>query len=209
MHLSSEAALDLVEGTIADAERRFWSSHIGSCTECIAELLDWSALAGWVTRSHLFSAPDDVLASAMQIFETPPKIMEFRTPFRHIVARIIFDSFAQPAVAGVRRAAAVQQQMLVRHVVSQTEEFDIHLRVSMLEHGRDVLGQILPRDNRTFIKNARLHLRREDKRVGSTKVNDLGEFEFRGVPDGRLSLQIDLPHLTVITALFENVDTAE
>jgi len=40
-------------------------------------------------------------------------------------------------------------------------------------------------------------------------VNDLGEFEFRSVPDGQLSLQIDLPHLTVITALFENADTAE
>src|SRR5437867_1139219 len=98
MHLNSETALDLVEGTTAQAERRFWSRHVGSCGECMAELLDWSALRERIARSHLFSAPDDVLASAKLIFEGPQKTLEFRTPLRHIAARIIFDSLAQPAL---------------------------------------------------------------------------------------------------------------
>jgi hypothetical protein len=32
-------------------------------------------------------------------------------------------------------------------------------------------------------------------------VDDMGEFHFSDVPDGDLSLQIDLPNLTVIGAL--------
>ena len=207
MHLDSKTALDLVEGTTAQAERRFWSRHLGSCDECMGELLNWSALKERVARSHLLSAPDDLLVSVTQICRAATKTVEFPTPLRQIVARITFDSFVQPALAGVRHAFAAHHEMVVRHVISQTEAFDIHLRISIIDQSRELLGQILPRDNGSFIKNARLHLRREDKRIGSAKLNDLGEFRFTDVPNGRLSLQIDLPHLTVISAVCDSAES--
>ena len=37
--------------------------------------------------------------------------------------------------------------------------------------------------------------------IGSARSNTLGEFAFTDLPDGVLSLQIDLPYLTVISAL--------
>ena len=89
----------------------------------------------------------------------------------------------------------------MRQVVLQAEEFDIHIRISTLEDRRDLLGQILPRGNRGFINDARLHLRQDGERIGSVRANDLGEFHFTDVPEGMLSLQIDLPNVTVISAL--------
>ena len=200
MHFNSETALDLVDGTMALAEHRFWKTHIESCSECAVELHGWSTLAGWVKRVHLLNAPADVLVSGRQIFQTR-RTPEFRPFLRQIVASIIFDSFAQPAVAGARAELVAEGSVLWRQVVLQAEEFDIHIRISTLEDRRDLLGQILPRGNRGFINDARLHLRQDGERIGSARANDLGEFHFTDVPEGMLSLQIDLPNVTVISAL--------
>src|SRR6266545_4058372 len=59
MHFSPETALNLIERTTSEAERRFWDKHIESCSECVVELCEWSTLVGWVTRMHLVSAPAD------------------------------------------------------------------------------------------------------------------------------------------------------
>ena len=133
--------------------------------------------------------------------------LERRTPVREIIARIVFDSVAQPSIPGLRHAPK-DQQVLVRQVVSEAEEFDIHVRIYAVHNRRDLLGQILPRDTGAFIKNARLHLRQNDKRIRSAELNDFGEFQFTGIPDGWLSLQIDLPHLTVISALYDGPEAS-
>ena len=83
----------------------------------------------------------------------------------------------------------------------QAEEFDIYLKITAFKEHRELLGQILPRGSNTFVNDATLHLRQNDERVGSANVNDLGEFQFSNFPDGLLSLQIDLPNLTIITTL--------
>jgi hypothetical protein len=130
---------------------------------------------------------------------------ENRSGLRQIVASIVFDSFTQPAMAGVREIAAYGQETLMRQVVFQAEEYDIYLRLSMFEDHRDLLGQILPRDAREFVRDATLHLRHDDQRIASAAVNELGEFHFCDVPEGMLSLQIDLPYVTIISALHASV----
>jgi len=44
-------------------------------------------------------------------------------------------------------------------------------------------------------------LYRNGERIETAGVDEMGEFRFRDVPEGDLSLQIDLPNLTVIGAL--------
>jgi len=65
-------------------------------------------------------------------------------------------------------------------------------------------GQVLARNEGSFVHEARLHLIRDGERFGSTAVDKFGEFEFETVPEGFLSLQIDLPHLTVVGPLTSN-----
>ena len=200
MHFSPETALNLIERTTSEAERRFWDKHIESCSECVVELCEWSTLVGWVTRKHLVSAPEDVLALAKEIVRAPPKTPQVPGSVRQIAASLVFDSLAQPLGVGAREDVSIAQATS-RELVLQAEEFDIYLKITAFKEHRELLGQILPRGSNTFVNDATLHLRQNDERVGSANVNDLGEFQFSNFPDGLLSLQIDLPNLTIITTL--------
>jgi hypothetical protein len=199
MHLSLKQVLDLIDGTINNDDRPRLESHLRSCPMCRTELENWSALLGLVKRRHLLTAPPDTLDSGKRLFKKTS--LEIRPSLREIVAAVVFDSFSQPAVVGVRAELALDEQILLRQVILQAEEFDIRIRISKSEGRCDLLGQILPRRSRRFVRDANLYLRHGEERVSSTNVNDLGEFQFSEVPDGMLSLQIDLPTLTIISAL--------
>jgi hypothetical protein len=114
---------------------------------------------------------------------------------RSVLASLVFDSFMQPAFAGARGKASARQ------LVMRAEEFDIHVKIWGEDDHRQILGQLLSRGGEDFVQTARFHLLRNSERIGSTTVDEVGEFHFTDVPDGDLSLQIDLPNLTVIGAI--------
>ncbi len=194
MHLKTETAFDLMEGRMERHLAREWMDHMDSCRSCRVRLDGWQVFRSSLKRPHLQSAPGSLVESAIALFHPPSKASE-RPTLRQIIASLIYDSFAQPAFAGARGEAATRQ------VVLRAEEFDIHVRIWEANESRELLGQIQSRRSTSFVRAARLHLLRGGERVSSAQVNELGEFHFSYVPDGYLSLQIDLPHLTVIGAL--------
>jgi hypothetical protein len=194
MHINTETALDLLEGRLENALARQWHDHLASCSLCGSEVDKIQSFSESLKRPHLESAPEGMVSSAVSLFKIPHNVSE-PSRIRRVLANLTFDSFAQPAFAGARGEAATRQ------VVLSAEEFDIHVRVWVTDESRELLGQIQPRGSRKFIDSARLHLLHNGERVSSAEVNELGEFHFRYVPEGGLSLQIDLPHLTVIGAL--------
>ena len=200
MHLNSETALNMADRTMSGNEISYWDKHLESCTECAAKLQVWTALINSVKRAHLVSAPKDMVASAKEIFRSG-RIGEVHPTLRKIVASIIFDSLAQPFTVTIRAAETYDPQAVIRQVVFEAEEYDIYVSLSMFEDHRDLLGQILPRHSEVFISNANLYLRQDDERIASAAVNEFGEFHFCDVPDGMVSLQIDLPNITIISAL--------
>jgi hypothetical protein len=193
MHLRTETALDFLERRMEPGEETFWKEHLQSCKSCKHEITVWQQLGIDMKRFHLKSAPDEDLKRAIRIF---PRLSERVQPaLRHLLATIMFDSFREPAFAGSRGAAGAARQMVLR-----AEEFDIHIKIWGERDHRQMLGQLLPRGE-TFVRAARFHLLRNGERLETTGVDDVGEFHFTEVPDGDLSLQIDLPNLTVIGAL--------
>ena len=197
MHLNSEILIDLVEGRLETAAQQEWLQHTANCPACATELRSWQDLSLALRRSHLSSASDELLEKARAMFERPAQVAAnpAKGVLRQILASLVFDSFTQPAFAGARGQAAARQ------VVMRAEEFDIHVRIWATNENRQVLGQIQPRGTNTFVDAAQLHLLQNGERVSSASVNELGEFHFDFVPSGLLSLQIDLPHLTVIGSL--------
>jgi len=183
-----------MEGRLENALARHWNDHLAACSMCSNELDMLQGFSESLKRPHLENAPEAMLASAVSLFQKPRNTAE-PSRIRRVLANLTFDSFAQPAFGGARGEAATRQ------VVLSAEEFDIHVRVWATEQSRELLGQIQPRGTKTFIETARLHLLHNGERVSSAEVNELGEFHFKYVPEGGLSLQIDLPHLTVIGAL--------
>ena len=132
--------------------------------------------------------------SAVRIISSRP--VESGSPSRSARAAIVFDSFLEPALAGVRGAAAAARQVVMR-----AEEFDIHIKIWGEPEHRQMLGQLLPRTGRSFVESANLHLLQHGERLETATPDKTGEFHFTDLPDGDLSLQIDLPNLTVIGAL--------
>lgn len=194
MHLSSEIALDLVERRLDPDQSRFWQKHLEVCNECTQEVGRWRELRTDLERAHLESAPGRELQKAMHIYPQKPGGGGSRV--RSVLASLVFDSFMQPAFAGARGTTAAARQLVMR-----AEEFDIHLKIWGEDDRRQMLGQLLPRGGEDFVQTARFHLLKNGERIESTTVDEVGEFHFSDVPDGNLSLQIDLPNLTVIGAL--------
>jgi hypothetical protein len=195
MHLSSETVLDFLEGRLTSSNGEFWRGHLDNCAECRQEISRWEAMKTDLKRTHLSSAPGPDLQKAMQIFPHQPDHGGSR--IRSVLAAIIFDSFAEPAFAGARGTSAAA----ARQVVMRAEEFDIHIKIWGERERRQLLGQLLPRSGKDFVHTARFHLLRNGERIETTEVDDVGEFHFTNIPEGDLSIQMDLPHLTMIGAL--------
>ncbi len=195
MHLVPETALDLLEERLDEEQAAFWRLHLQDCNDCAAELAAWRQMKGDVTRHHLKDASAQDLAKAFNIF--PARTDVPGITLRQVIATVTFDSLLQPAFAGARGAASPARQLVLR-----AEEFDIHVKIWNDGEHSQLLGQLLPRSGRDFVQVARFHLLRNGERLESTGVDDMGEFHFTDVPEGDLlSLQIDLPHLTVVGAL--------
>jgi hypothetical protein len=195
MHIDTETAFDLMEGRLETEMARQWNDHLLTCRLCASEMDTFQSFRESLKRPHLENAPGRMMSAAVSLFQAPRAASE-PSRIRRVFANLTFDSFTQPLFAGARGGNGNNRQVVLR-----AEEFDIHVRVWITNESRELLGQIQPRGTSTFIEHARLHLLQNGERVSSAEVNDLGEFHFSFVPDGYLSLQIDLPHLTVIGAL--------
>jgi len=181
LHLSLEAIIDLLEDRSED-------KHAVQCSECRGRVEEWRLLHSRLHKTRLTDAPVAVLKAAYGI-------MEPRPGFGQIMASLIFDSFTQPAFAGARGADTSRQLVL------RAAEFDVHVRVSGKPENRQITGQIMTRKESGFVDMARVHLLHNGESIQIAEPDSLGEFEFENAPDGLLSLQIDLPNLTVIGAL--------
>lgn len=193
MHLSSEIALDLLDGRLPDDQKAFWHRHLELCMDCTTAVRSWRELEIGLKRSHLRSASEESVKNAIQIASLQRSASG--SPNRSAIAAIIFDSFLEPALAGVRGASAAARQLVMR-----AEDFDIHIKIWGEPERRQMLGQLLPRSG-NFVDSANLHLLQHGERLESATADKTGEFHFSDLPEGDLSLQIDLPHLTVIGSL--------
>jgi len=181
VHLTSEAILDVIEG-------RTKSVHPDECPECRQRLDEWRIFHLRLQVGSLQDAPPALLNAAYEV-------MVPRSKFREILASMIFDSFSQPAFAGARGAGTARQ------VVLRAAEFDVHVRIFGTPESRHITGQVLTRQERGFVDAASVHLLHDGKRIQSTTLDPLGEFEFEDAPEGLLSLEIALPDMTVVGAL--------
>ena len=112
-------------------------------------------------------------------------------------ADIAFENFLQAALSGFRGVPPEPGEQFVL----RDEEFDIHVKIRGGEDIVEIHGQLLPRGSNEFAQRAECHILRHGARVQSTNTDETGEFHFYKVPSGNLTLQIDLPDLTIVGSL--------
>lgn len=113
------------------------------------------------------------------------------------VARMTFNSINHDSVKGLRGSAESQQ------IVFETDDVSIHLRISMSDRERIILGQLLQRAPGGFVRGATVNLECADASISSTLTNSIGEFRFKGVATGALTLQAEIPGKPRILATFK------
>jgi hypothetical protein len=195
MHLTTETAFDLLDGRLDKEEEVFWTGHVKTCDTCADDVLQLRQLQIDLKRQHLINASERDLETALHIF--PLAKRQTDSSVRSVVARIVFNSFLQPATAGIRGTSPEP----VYQFVLRDEEFDIHIKIWGDEKNRQIRGQLLPRSGTEFVQAAECHLLYKGARLQSTTTDETGEFQFTDVPEGDLNLQVDLPGLTIVGSL--------
>jgi hypothetical protein len=137
-----------------------------------------------------YEPPAEVLHWGVSLFQP---ILQTRESVggkvRKIVASLVFDTFDEPALAGVRRVGAPPRQLLFR-----AGDVDVDVKIESVETNDRIslVGQVLSNSEK-FFDNTPVKLESHGMVRYKTLTNSVGEFVFDEVPKDTYHLSVDLP----------------
>src|ERR1700757_4843775 len=97
-HFSEQAWADFARG-ISNSEREEMEAHLASgCDDCVAERDTWKHVYTVALREANYAPPEAVVRMVKFEFIAQP-LQKGKQP---ALANLVFDTFAKPALAGVR-----------------------------------------------------------------------------------------------------------
>jgi len=171
-HFSEQAWADYTRGFVASELAQNMKAHIAAgCQSCKAERYFWNRLQTMVSAEKTYEAPADLVRLAKLEFSVRQEKAETWT-----LARLLFDSFSEPLLAGVRASGAVARQ-----VVYEAEGLTVDLRFDTVVPSGKVaaVGQILDsRVPREGVNGAPVVVWSDNGQlVATTTANSYGEFQ--------------------------------
>lgn len=190
-HISLDRLLDFVGGKLTKKEEKKIQQHLASgCITC-NEKLSWSRrIFELAQKDDLKEPPEWMVERAIQLFKSRKKGAKLRVPAK-IAATLVFDSFTQPSLAGIRKVGTLGRQLLYK-----AESFDIDLRMVEGEKSMfsNLVGQILKREEGFHrVTGLEVVLRKGKKRIQSAQTNQRGEFSFFDLVSGKYRIEVSLP----------------
>jgi len=174
-HFGVEQWADFSRGTHTQNEiRTAIVEHLESgCRECTDSSQLWQSVVTKARNEKTYTPPDDVVhqAKAMSV------LLARRTDnsFTGELAKLVFDTFAQPIAAGLRGSAPSARQLLYR---AGALAIDLRVEVKPGEVPVFLFGQILQEgESDKGQKAVEITLLEGDRTLGQTQSNELGEFE--------------------------------
>ena len=138
-HFSREEWIDFVNQVTPAEWRRAMEKHLASgCKSCKETVSLWQKVRKQASEEAAYKPPADVVRLAKAAFLGSRAAPESK-PSRGVV-QLLFDSFAQPALAGARSAAMGTRQMLYR---ADPYQIDIQVEVKPASNRLVVTGQLL------------------------------------------------------------------
>jgi hypothetical protein len=127
-------------------------------------------------------APRDLLHSAINIF-SPEK----RSPLRHIIAILTFDSRVAGPAYGIRSLRSSSRQLLY-----SAQDTDLDLRVTVQNDECIVTGQVIRAD----CVNGQVEIS-GDAGSATASLNEVCEFTLPAIPLGNYALRINMPDVQI------------
>jgi putative zinc finger protein len=201
-----EQLVDYLDNRLTEAESARVRAHLATdCQTCTETRAWYEGVRAIAASDESIEPPTWVLKRAVRIFETQhnrPRLVE---RIGQAVASLVFDSFARPAVSGVRSTETTNRQLLYR-----AGDYSIDLQVAPSDQSRaDLIGQVLREGETTFesVSGLRLEIARGGEKTYSTLTDAMGEFKISGMDCGTYDLRVELsegsitvPQLPVIQA---------
>jgi hypothetical protein len=189
-HYTSERWVDFVRGVSSEPDKIELSQHLASgCRRCQTQV-DWLRKVSDSTAADAaYQVPEHLLRSARALFSLnrPAALPKLSV----VVARLVFDSFRTPSLAGVR-----SQRLVTRQAMFEAGDYCLDLRMER-EPGATqaaLVGQIANRAHPED-KMARLPIVLvSGETVAKTLSNEFGEFQISYQPRTPLKLFVPLKH---------------
>jgi hypothetical protein len=184
-----EKLLEMSRGQTSQTEAMKMNQHLAGCTRCQGNL-DWiSTVARLAAADDAVDPPRWVVRQVVALFEEYHPVRE-PGRLRKLVASLVFDTFAQPQLSGVRSTGLATRQCLYRY-----SDYDVDLSFEPV-NGSDrvnLSGQVLgPSEDFENVGGAKVELMQAAGVVHETVTNHLGEFTFDQVAKGVYELTIQL-----------------
>ena len=189
-HVNAEKLMVYRDGHSTEESKAMIDSHLAHCAECSQMNQELQEFVIWLESDSSFEPPADVLQWGMSLFQPLLQTKEsVGGKVRRIVASLVFDTFDEPALAGVRRVGAPPRQLLFR-----AGDVDVDVKIESVETNDRIslVGQVLS-NNEKFFDNTPVKLESHGMVRYKTMTNFVGEFVFDEVPKDTYHLSVDLP----------------
>lgn len=185
-HFSMEESMDFVNQVTSANQRQAMEGHLAHCESCKENVGLWQRVRKQAAAEASYQPPANVVRQVKAAF-AGSGLAAAPKRSRGLV-QLLFDSFAQPALAGVRSAGLGTRQMLYR---ADPYQVDIHVEAKPASNRLVVTGQLLDisqpgtigRDVQVTLSN-----RRGNSVLAAT--NQFGEFSGELENSGDLELSI-------------------
>jgi len=186
-HITIENIMDYMDGRGEDVEKLTFEAHLAGCRDCLELKQEFQALVAQLQDDSSFEPPADVVQWGVSLFQ--PVMQPEKGGVRKIIAALVFDTFDQPLLAGVRRVGAPPRQLLFR-----AGDVDVDVKIESMEANDRItlVGQVLSSATK-FFDNTPVKLESHGIVRYRTRTNVVGEFSFDEVPKDTYHLSVDLP----------------
>jgi hypothetical protein len=188
-HITIENLMNYVEGNVSDVEKSTLETHVTSCGDCAELKQEFQVLAYRLKEDASFEPPTDLVQWGIDLFQPVMQPQGSGRGIRKFIASLVFDTYDQPMLAGVRRVGAPPRQLLFR-----AGDVDVDVKIESMEANDRItlVGQVLS-NNDKFFDNTPVKLESHGIVRYRTITNVVGEFSFDEVPNDTYHLSVDLP----------------
>jgi len=188
-HVTIENLIDYIEGQVSDVDRSTLEGHVVTCRECGELKQEFQALIMRLREDASFEPPADLVQWGLNLFQPVTQPQGIVSGLRKFIASLVFDTYDQPLLAGVRRVGAPPRQLLFR-----AGDVDVDVKIESMEANDRItlVGQVLS-NHAKFFDNTPVKLESHGIVRYRTRTNLVGEFSFDEVPKDTYHLSVDLP----------------
>ena len=189
-HVNTENLMAYMDGQATSESKSKIESHLSQCSDCLQLKQELEQFVLQLQADATFEPPAELVQWGVSLFQ--PMLQPQETvggKVRRFVASLVFDTFDEPMLAGVRRVGAPPRQLLFR-----AGDVDVDVKIESMEANDRIslVGQVLSNTEK-FFDNTPVKLESHGTVRYKTMTNFVGEFAFDEVPKDTYHLSVDLP----------------